>query len=64
MSNLVKGGTLEPAIATRTIVIAVASNTVVKAVMAVTLGGWAFGRRIVEVSGAALVLGLALALAL
>jgi uncharacterized membrane protein (DUF4010 family) len=63
MSNLVKAGTMEPAVATRTIVIAVASNTVVKAVMSVTLGGWAFGRRIVEVSAAALVGGLGLALA-
>ncbi|MCA2980411.1 MAG: DUF4010 domain-containing protein [Myxococcaceae bacterium] len=64
MSNLVKGGTLAPATATRTIVLAVASNTVVKGVMAVVLGGWAFGRRIVEVSGVALVLGLGLARAL
>lgn len=64
MSNLVKTKAVEPHVATRTIVIAVASNTVVKAVMAVVLGGWAFARRIVEVSALALVLGLGLALAL
>jgi uncharacterized membrane protein (DUF4010 family) len=61
MSNLVKSSAVEPEVATRTIVIAVASNTVVKAVMAVTLGGWPFARRIVEVSAVTLVVGLVLA---
>lgn len=62
MANLVKTNALAPEVASRTIVIAVASNTVVKAVMAATLGGWAFARRVVEVSAAALVVGLGLAL--
>lgn len=64
MSNLVKSESLAPEVATRTIVIAVASNTVVKATMSAVLGGWAFARRIVEVSAAALLVGLGLALAL
>lgn len=64
MANLVKSKSLEPEIATRTIVIAVASNTVVKGIMAVVLGGWVFARRIVVVSAIALVLGLGLAIAL
>ncbi|MBL8919941.1 MAG: MgtC/SapB family protein [Myxococcaceae bacterium] len=64
MSNLVKSNGIESDVATRTIVIAVASNTAVKAGMAVVLGGWAFGRRIVEVSAATLVIGLALAVLL
>lgn len=64
MANLVKSKSLEPDVATRTIVIAVASNTVVKGIMAVVLGGWSFARRIVEVSAIALVLGLGLAIAL
>lgn len=62
MANLVKAGTLSSTVATRTIVIAVASNTVVKAVMALVLGGWPFARRIVLVSAAALVPGLLVAL--
>ncbi len=61
MSNLVKSNSIEPQVATRTIVIAVASNTVVKAIMALVLGGWAFARRIVEVSAVVLVVGLGLA---
>ena len=64
MANLVKSKALEPEVASRTIVIAVASNTVVKGIMAVVLGGWPFARRIVEVSAIALVLGLGLAIAL
>lgn len=64
MANLVKSKALEPEVASRTIVIAVASNTVVKAIMAVVLGGWPFARRIVEVSAITLVLGLGLAIAL
>lgn len=64
MANLVKSKALEPEVASRTIVIAVASNTVVKGIMAVVLGGWPFARRVVEVSGLALVLGLGLAIAL
>ncbi len=64
MANLVKSKSLEPEVATRTIVIAVASNTVVKAIMAVVLGGWPFASRIVAVSAIALVLGLGLAIAL
>jgi uncharacterized membrane protein (DUF4010 family) len=61
MSNLVKNEGIGADVATRTIVIAVASNTAVKAGMSVALGGWAFGRRIVEVSVVALLVGLALA---
>jgi len=64
MANLVKNRSMDPEVASRTIVIAVASNTTVKAGMSVILGGWAFARRIVEVSAAALVLGLSLAIAL
>jgi len=62
MANLVKTNSITPEVASRTIVIAVSSNTVVKAVMAATLGGWAFARRIVEVSAVSLLVGLGLAL--
>lgn len=43
MANLAKGG-LAPEVAVTTILIAVASNSVVKATMATVVGGWAFGR--------------------
>ncbi len=43
MARLVKGG-LAPEVAVTTILIAVASNSVVKASMATVVGGWAFGR--------------------
>lgn len=62
MANLSKSGGISSSVATRTIVIAVASNTVVKAVMSVVLGGWSFGRRIVLISAVALALGLGLSL--
>lgn len=63
MSQLAKSGGIAPHVATRTIVIAVASNTTVKAVMSVVLGGWPFAKRIVQISAASLGVGLALALA-
>jgi uncharacterized membrane protein (DUF4010 family) len=62
MAQLVKSGSLGVDVASRTIVLAVASNTIVKAVMAVTLGGWAFGRRVVTVSAVALAVGAAVVL--
>ena len=62
MCNLVKTQSFSPEVATTTIVIAVLSNTFVKAVMSVVLGGWLFARRIVGVAVALMVAGLSLAL--
>ncbi|MFT3917478.1 MAG: DUF4010 domain-containing protein [Anaeromyxobacteraceae bacterium] len=50
-------------VAAVTILLGVASNTLVKAVMAAVAGGWPFGRRVAAAQGAALAAG-ALALAL
>ena len=60
MANVVKTNELPIAVAARTIVLAVASNTVVKAGMALALGGGAFGKRVSLAFGSALVVGVAL----
>jgi uncharacterized membrane protein (DUF4010 family) len=60
-ANAVSSGALEETIGVRSIVIAVASNTVTKSVMAVALGGWLFARRIVFISAFALATGFAVA---
>ncbi|MDP1827163.1 MAG: DUF4010 domain-containing protein [Archangium sp.] len=58
MANLVKTGEIELQVARNTVVLAAVSNTVVKAVMAMVLGGGVMGRRVVAVS--ALMLAAAL----
>jgi uncharacterized membrane protein (DUF4010 family) len=63
MANLVKSGEVELHVARNTVVLAAASNTVVKAVMALVLGGAAMGRRVVAVSAAMLVAGLVVVIA-
>jgi uncharacterized membrane protein (DUF4010 family) len=51
------GGQVTPAVAVTTIFLAAASNTVVKAILAGVLGGWAFGRRVALAQGAMLLAG-------
>lgn len=53
---------LDAGVATTTILIGVVSNTIVKTVMAATLGGWALGRRALLMAGTMLV-GAALGVA-
>lgn len=60
MADLVRTG-LDPAIAVRTIVLAVVSNTIVKGSMAAALGGWLFARFILLGFAISLVLGAAVA---
>lgn len=62
MANLVKTESIGLDVARRTVVLAVCSNTVVKAVMALVLGGKAMGLRVVAVSAAMLVAGLVVVL--
>jgi len=57
MANLASTGTIGAQVAVTTILLGVASNTVVKAGMALVLGGAAFGGRIALAFGAALVAG-------
>lgn len=64
MSNLVSKGELDPAVAARAVVVAVVSNSLVKAGMAVALGGGVFARRVALVLGVAVALGLLVAFAL
>ncbi|MEW5849620.1 MAG: MgtC/SapB family protein [Myxococcota bacterium] len=45
MANLAREG-LDPTVAVTTIILGTASNTMVKAGVAVVIGGWAFGRRV------------------
>jgi uncharacterized membrane protein (DUF4010 family) len=45
-------------VATATILIAVASNTLVKGALSVSLGGWALGRRTLASFGVAILGGL------
>lgn len=59
MANLVKSGEIEVKVARNTVVLAAASNTVVKAIMAMVLGGGVMGRRVIAVSAAMLLAGLA-----
>ncbi len=58
MANLVKVGDIELHVARNTVVLAVCSNTVVKAVMAMVLGGKAMGVRVVAVSAGMLIAGI------
>jgi uncharacterized membrane protein (DUF4010 family) len=53
------GGQVTPHVAATTIFLGAASNTLVKATLATTLGGWAFGRRVVASLLAMLVCGAA-----
>jgi len=60
MANLVKAGQLDAVVAERTVVLACASNTVVKGVMSVVLGGVVFGKRVVFAFSVVLTVGLVL----
>jgi len=58
MANLVREG-LDPATGSTTIILGIASNTVVKSIMALLLGGWQFGRRVAYTLGMMMIGGLA-----
>ena len=58
MANLVKSGAIEVPVARNTVILAACSNTVVKAIMTVVLGGAAMGKRVVAVSALMLAAGL------
>ena len=58
MANLVKSGEIELHMARNTVVLAAVSNTVVKAIMALMLGGKAMGLRVVADSAGMLAAGL------
>ena len=64
MSRQWVAGELGHGIAVLAIMLAAASNTVVKAGIAVATGGWRFGRDVALVFAGALAAGLAVALAL
>lgn len=57
MARMAKTGSLSVPVAVTTILLGVASNTVVKAGMTAFAGGWGFGRRIFILFGAQLALG-------
>jgi len=57
MARLAQTGSIGTSVAVTTILLGVASNTLVKAGMTAFAGGWAFGRRIVLVFSGLLVLG-------
>jgi uncharacterized membrane protein (DUF4010 family) len=57
MTRLAQTGSIGTPVAVTTILLGVASNTLVKAGMTAFAGGWAFGRRIVLVFSGLLVLG-------
>jgi len=57
IARLTKTGSLAIPVAVTTILLGVASNTVVKAGMTAFAGGWSFGRRIAILFGGQLVLG-------
>ncbi len=57
MARLAQTGSIAPPVAVTTILLGVASNTLVKAGMTAFAGGWAFGRRIILVFSAVLVIG-------
>ena len=61
-ANLARGG-LDPAVATTTIVIGAASNTVVKAIIAAVVGGAALGMRVLVACGVILATGALVVLA-
>jgi uncharacterized membrane protein (DUF4010 family) len=58
MANLVREG-LDPSIGSITIILGVASNTVVKSLLALMLGGWMFGRRVASALGMMMLGGVA-----
>jgi uncharacterized membrane protein (DUF4010 family) len=58
MANLVRGG-LDPAAGSIAIILGVASNTVVKSLMALLFGGWQFGRWVAYTLGMMMLGGLA-----
>ena len=58
MANLVKSGELEGKVARNTVILAAVSNTVVKAIMSLALGGKVMGARVVLVSAGMLAAGL------
>lgn len=60
MANMVKEGQAELRVARVTIVLATCSNTVVKAGLALSLGGWPMGRQVLISFGAVLAVGLGL----
>lgn len=64
MANLSKSGGMELDAAANTVMLAVASNTVVKAGMAGVLGGWTMAKRVVVVSALMLLVGLGVIFAL
>jgi uncharacterized membrane protein (DUF4010 family) len=57
MANLAKSNEIEAAVAVTTIIIGTASNTIVKGVMATTIGGWHFGRMVLGAFAAMLAAG-------
>lgn len=57
MARLAQTGSIAHPVAVTTILLGVASNTLVKAGMTAFTGGWAFGRRIILVFSAVLVIG-------
>ncbi|HEY0882774.1 MAG TPA: DUF4010 domain-containing protein, partial [Archangium sp.] len=59
MANLVKEGGIEVGVAQVVVVLAACSNTVVKAGMALVLGGKAMGLRVIAVSALILAVGVA-----
>lgn len=63
MANLVKAGEIELHVARNTVVLAAVSNTVVKAIMALMLGGKVMGLRVMAVSAAMLATGLLVVIA-
>lgn len=58
MANLVKSGAVDVTVASRTVVIAACSNTLVKGGMAMVLGGAVFGRRVLLAFAVVLAVGL------
>ncbi len=54
MANLTKAGEIGTQVAVTTVMLAVASNTIVKASMATVIGGWRYGRMIAASFGAML----------
>lgn len=60
MANMVKDGQAELGVARITIVLATCSNTVVKAGLALALGGWPMGRQVLISFGVVLAVGLGL----
>lgn len=57
MASLAKQGSIEPQVAVTTILIGAATNSCVKAGMAVALGGWLFGRQLLLAFGGVLLAG-------